>query len=263
MRNVRSLFILLGVTLLAILFVAGCSSDGDGDEAAGAPAAAAAEDTGTGAEDQSGDASVQQEYELSITFTSPAFNEKRRIPKVHTCIGGSTDEPGKYFARSNLTPTDAQNLSPPLAWSDAPEGTQSFALVMRSTELLASDETWIHWVMWNIPASVTELDKGIEESETLENGARQGLNSGGVVGYLGPCPPDMLSVYKPSDAKGNENPKQEIEKYTFEIYALDTVLDLAPGASMEDLLEAMEGHILGGGVLVGERQGRLIMKATG
>ena len=262
MRNVRSFFILLGLTLLAALIVAGCSSDDAvKDDTAGAAAAAAAE--GTGAQGQSGDASVQQEYELSMTFTSPVFNEKRRIPKTHTCIGGKTDEPGKYFARSNLTPTDAQNLSPPLAWTGAPEGTQSFALVMRSTELLASDETWVHWVIWNVPADVTELDKGIEESGSLENGARQGLNSGGVVGYLGPCPPDMLSIYKPSNAKGNENPKQEIEKYTFEIYALDTVLELAPGATREDLLKAMDGHILGAGKLVGERQGRLIMKATG
>ncbi len=267
MRNARSLLILLGMTLVAVVFVAGCSSgDGDVDAGGGAPAAAGSDpDAGAGTAGEAGaaDASIEQEVELSMTFTSPVFNEKRRIPKVHTCIGGSTDEPGKYFARSNLTPTDAQNLSPPLAWTDVPEGTQSFALVMRSTELLGSDETWVHWVMWNIPADVTDLDKGIEESETLENGARQGLNSGGVVGYLGPCPPDMLSVYKPSSAQGNENPKQEIEKYTFEIYALDTVLDLAPGATMEDLLEAMEGHVLGGGVLVGERQGRLIMKATG
>ena len=264
MHNIRSFLILLGMTLFAGLFVAGCSSDDavEDDSASGAAAAAAA-DTGTAAEGQSGEASIQQQFELSMTFTSPVFNAKRRIPKTHTCIGGSTDEPGKYFARSNLTPTDAQNLSPPLAWSGAPEGTQSFALVMRSTEPLASDETWVHWVIWNVPADVTELDKGIEESETLENGTRQGVNSGGVVGYLGPCPPDMLSIYKPSNAKGNENPKQEIEKYTFEIYALDTVLDLAPGATREDLLKAMDGHILGGGVLVGERQGKLIMKATG
>ena len=264
MRNLRSLFALLGVTLFAALLVAGCSSDGgdvEGTADDGVPAAST--DTGAAAEGQSGEAAVQQEFELSMTFTSSVFNEKRRIPKVHTCIGGNVDEPGKYFARSNLTPTDAQNLSPPLEWSGAPEGTQSFALVMRSTELLGSDETWVHWVIWNIPADVTGLDKGIEESDTLENGARQGLNSGGVVGYLGPCPPDMLSVYKPSSAQGNENPKQEIEKYTFEIYALDTVLDLAPGATMEDLLKAMEGHVLAGGVLVGERQGRLIMKATG
>ena len=262
MHNVRSFFILLGMTLFAALFVAGCSSD-DAVEEDAASGAAAAADTGTAAEDQSGEASIQQQFDLSMTFTSPVFNEKRRIPKTHTCIGGSTDEPGKYFARSNLTPTDAQNLSPPLAWSGAPEGTKSFALIMRSTELLASEEIWVHWVIWNIPTDVTELAEGVEELETLANGASQGLNSGGVSGYLGPCPPDMLSVYKPSDAKGNENPKQEIEKYHFEIYALDTVLDLAPGATREDLLKAMDGHILGGGVLVGERQGKLIMKATG
>ena len=264
MHNVRPLFVLLGMTLVAALFVAGCSSDGEDDQdTAGAPAAAAAEDTGAGAQDQSGEASAQQQFDLNMTFTSPVFNEKRRIPKTHTCIGGTVDKPGAYFARSNLTPTDAQNLSPPLAWSGAPEGTQSFALVMRSTELLASDETWVHWVIWNIPAGVTELAEGVEEVETLENGARQGLNSGGVAGYLGPCPPDMLSVYKPSDAKGNENPKQEIEKYRFEIYALDTVLDLPAGATREELLEAMDGHILGAGVLIGERQGKLIMRATG
>ena len=262
MHNLRSFFVLLGMTLFAALFVAGCSGD-EGDEEDSASGASAAADTGTAAEGQSGEASIQQQFELSMTFTSPVFNAKRRIPKTHTCIGGTVDKPGAYFARSNLTPTDAQNLSPPLAWSGAPEGTLSFALVMRSTELLASDETWVHWVMWNIPADVTELAEGVEELETLENSARQGLNSGGVPGYLGPCPPDMLSIYKPSDAKGNENPKQEIEKYTFEIYALDTVLDLPAGATMDDLLKAMDGHILGAGKLVGERQGKLIMKATG
>ena len=270
MHNVRSFFILLGMAIFAALFVAGCSSDeGDAeDTASGASAdasgaSAAAADTGTAAQGQSGEASIQQEIDLSMTFTSPVFNEKRRIPKTHTCIGGTVDKPGAYFARSNLTPTDAQNLSPPLAWSGAPEGAQSFALIMRSTELLASDETWVHWVIWNIPADVTELAEGVEELETLANGASQGFNSGGVTGYLGPCPPDMLSVYKPSSSVGNENPKQEIEKYRFEIYALDTTLDLPAGATRDDLLKAMDGHILASGVLVGERQGKLIMKATG
>jgi hypothetical protein len=274
MHNVRASVILPGFTLIAVLLVAGCSSsDGDdGDTTSGASAAAAADtDAGTPdpAQDQSGPSSIQQEFDVSMTFTSPVFNltdperMQRRIPKKNTCIGGTTDEPGKYFARSNLTPTDAQNLSPPLIWSGAPDGTQSFALIMHSTELLASDEIWTHWVIWNLPADLTELVEGVEELETLENGASQGLNSGGVVGYIGPCPPDLLSIYKPSDAQSNENPTQEIEKYTFEIYALDTKLDLAPGGTREDLLKAMDGHILGGGTLVGERQGKLIMKATG
>ena len=208
-----------------------------------------------------------------MTFTSPVFNltdperKIKRIPKAHTCIGGTVDKPGEYFARSNLTPTDTQNLSPPLAWSGAPEGTQSFALIIYSTELVGSDELWTHWVIWNIPAEVTELAKGVEAMGTLANGASQGLNGGGVVGYLGPCPPNMLSTMDDGTTSqhesGQTNPKQEIEKYYFEIYALDTKLDLAAGATRDELLQAMDGHILAGGELVGERQGKLIMKATG
>jgi phosphatidylethanolamine-binding protein (PEBP) family uncharacterized protein len=259
MHNVRSIFILLGMTLFAALLVAGCSSrEGDeGDTASGAPAAAAAD---------TGGLAIQQQFDLSMTFTSPVFNltdperTVKRIPKVHTCIGGTVDKPGEYFARSNLTPTDAQNLSPPLAWSGAPEGTQSFALIMHSTELVGSDEPWIHWVIWNIPAEVTELAEGVEELETLANGASQGLNGGGVVGYLGPCPPPILSV-KDRDKGLTLNPKQEVEKYYFEIYALDTQLGLAAGATRDELLQAMDGHILARGELVGERQGALRMIA--
>jgi phosphatidylethanolamine-binding protein (PEBP) family uncharacterized protein len=73
----------------------------------------------------------------------------------------------------------------------------------------------------------------------------------------------MLSTHKPSIASGQTNPKQEIEKYYFEIYALDTKLDLAPGATIDELIQAIDGHILAGGNLIGERQGKLIMKATG
>ena len=268
MHNVRSAFILLGMTLFAALLVAGCSSS-EGDEGDTASGASAAADTDAPAQGQSGGLSIQQQFDLSITLTSPVFNltdpdrRQKRIPKTHTCIGGTTDKPGEYYARSNLTPTDAQNLSPPLSWVGAPEGTQSFALIMHSTELLVSDETWIHWLLWNIPADVTELTKGVKEMDTLENSARQGLNGGGVVGYIGPCPPNMVSTAKGYSASGQTNSKQEIEKYYFEIYALDTKLDLAPGAAIDELLQAIDGHILAGGNLIGERQGKLIMKVLG
>ena len=255
MYRIRTLFTVFATTLLVGLFVAGCSS-GDEDNAPAAAGSAGASES----QAEPGSNIIQQQFDLSMTFTSPVFNEKRRIPKVHTCIGGTVDKPGEYFARSNLTPTDAQNLSPPLTWSRAPDGTQSFALIMHSTELVGSDELWTHWVIWNIPAEVTELAKGVEEIETLANGASQGLNGGGVVGYLGPCPPNMLSTFKPQDQSGQTNPKQEIEKYYFEIYALDTKLDLAAGATRDELLQAMDGHILAGGELVGERQGKLIRK---
>ena len=253
MRNVRPFFILLGITLFATLLVAGCSSS-EGDEEDTASGASAAADTDAPAQGQSGGLSIQQQFDLSMTFTSPVFNltdperKIKRIPKAHTCTKLSMNEP---------------NISPPLTWGGAPDGTQSFALLMHSTEPVGSDDPWIHWVMWNIPVEVTELAKGVEAVETLANGASQGLNGDGLVGYVGPCPPDMISEFKSIAGTGNTNPKQEIEKYYFEIYALDTKLDLAAGATRDELLQAMDGHILAGGELVGERQGKLIMKATG
>ena len=274
----RTLFILAVMPLIVIFLVTGCSSkDGDESETVSgatatgtkAPESTDASATDTSVQTQSSAFSIQQQFNFSITLTSPVFNltdpdrRQKRIPKTHTCIGGTTDKPGEYYARSNLTPTDAQNLSPPLSWIGAPEGTQSFALIMHSTELVASDEPWIHWLLWNIPADVTELTKGVEEMDTLENSARQGLNGGGVVGYIGPCPPNMISTAKGYSASGQTNSKQEIEKYYFEIYALDTKLDLAPGAAIDELLQAIDGHILAGGNLIGERQGKLIMKVLG
>ena len=253
MYPIRCLFILAVMPLIVIFLGTGCSSK-DGDEGDTASGASAAADTDAPAQGQSGGLSIQQQFDLSMTFTSPVFNltdperKERRIPKAHTCTKLSMNEP---------------NISPPLEWSGAPEGTQSFALIMHSTELLVSDETWIHWLLWNIPADVTELTKGVEEMDTLENSARQGLNGGGVVGYIGPCPPNMVSTAKGYSASGQTNSKQEIEKYYFEIYALDTKLDLAPGATIDELLQAIDGHILAGGNLIGERQGKLIMKVLG
>ena len=279
MYRFRTLLVVPAALLVVALVFAGCSSGDEPDAGAAggaggsAPAAAAASDSseGSAAEPASPGAALQQQFqqqvELSITFTSPVFNEKRRIPKKATCIGGKvdrsgqSDKAGEMFARGNLTGSDAQNLSPPLDWTDVPEGTQSFALIVHSTESQASDEPWVHWVIWNLPADLTGLEEGIIEDPTLENGARQGLNSVGVVGYLGPCPPPLISRHA-SVPGGGSNPKQEIEKYNFEIYALDVVLDLAPGATRQQLLEAMEGHILGAGTLIGERQGPLKLQLS-
>ena len=202
MYQLRTLLIVPATMIIGALIAAGCSS---GDESAGGagdtapPAAAASGSEGAAAEAAAGGAALQQRFkqhvELSITFTSPVFNAKRRIPIKATCIGGKvdrsgqSDKAGEMFARGKLTGSDAQNLSPPLDWADVPEGTQSFALIVHSTESQASDELWIHWLIWNLPADLTGLEEGIEELETLENGARQGLNGAGVVGYLGPCPP--------------------------------------------------------------------------
>ena len=275
MYRLRTLLIVPAALLIGALVFAACSSGEESDAGAGAgdgaPAAAASESEGSAAEPAVGGGGLQQQFqqtvELSVTFTSPVFNAKRRIPKKATCIGGKvdrsgqSDKAGEMFARGNLTGSDAQNLSPPLDWADVPEGTQSFAVIVHSTESQASDEAWIHWVIWNLPADLTGLEEGIKEDATLENGARQGLNSVGVVGYLGPCPPPLISRHA-SVPGGGSNPKQEIEKYNFEVYALDVMLDLAPGATRQQLLEAMEGHILGAGELTGERQGPLKLQLS-
>ena len=275
MYRLRTLLVLPTALLIGALVFAACSSGEESDAGAGAgdgaPAAAASESEGSAAEPAVGGGGLQQQFqqtvELSVTFTSPVFNAKRRIPKKATCIGGKvdrsgqSDKAGEMFARGNLTGSDAQNLSPPLDWADVPEGTQSFAVIVHSTESQASDEAWIHWVIWNLPADLTGLEEGIKEDATLENGARQGLNSVGVVGYLGPCPPPLISRHA-SVPGGGSNPKQEIEKYNFEVYALDVILDLAPGATRQQLLDAMEGHILGAGELTGERQGPLKLQLS-
>ena len=276
MHHLRTLLILLAALLVGALVFGGCAGGEDSDAgsdggAGGDDAPAAAPDEGAAEEPADGKTALQRQFqqdvELSIVFTSPVFNEKRRIPKKATCIGGKvdrsgqSDKAGEMFARGNLTGSDAQNLSPPLDWTNVPEGTQSFALIVHSTEAQASDESWVHWVIWNLPADSTGLEEGIVEDPTLENGARQGLNSVGVVGYLGPCPPPLISRHA-SVPGGGSNPKQEIEKYNFEVYALDVVLDLAPGATRQQLLDAMEGHILGAGELVGERQGPLKLQLS-
>ena len=279
MYRLRTLLTVPAVLLIGAMVLAACSGEKESDtsDAGGAAgdaasaSAAASESEGGAAQPAVGAMGLQQQFqqdvELSITFTSPVFHAKRRIPKKATCIGGKvdrsgqSDKAGEMFARGNLTGSDAQNLSPQLDWADVPEGTQSFAVIVHSTEAQASNESWVHWLIWNLPADSTGLEEGIKEDETLENGARQGLNSVGVVGYLGPCPPPLISRHA-SVPGGGSNPKQEIEKYYFEVYALDAMLELAPGATRRQLLEAMEGHILGAGELVGERQGPLKLQLS-
>ena len=191
-------------------------------------------------------------FAIVIETTSPVFNmtdperKQRRIPKAHTCTKLSMNEP---------------NISPPLEWSGAPEGTQGFALIMHSTEPVGSDEPWVHWVIWNLPTDLLELPEGIEHSKSLTNGASQGTNDKGAIGYLGPCP-SVIVIGQEGIRSAGVFKKQDIEKYTFRIYALDVELDLQTGATKAELLAAMEGHVLAGAVLVGERQGPTAFEKT-
>ena len=149
---------------------------------------------------------------MEIRVTSSAFSEGELIPSKYTC--------------------DGANLSPPLAWEGIPTNTQSIALISDDPD--APAKTWVHWVLFNLPADIDGLEEGLNNEKTLGDLAIQGANDSGKIGYSGPCPPSGT------------------HRYYFKIYALDTKLDLQPGATKPELLEAMKGHILAEGQLMGK-----------
>ena len=149
---------------------------------------------------------------MDIKITSSAFEHEGLIPPKYTC--------------------DGADISPPLQWEGVPEATMSIALISDDPD--APMGTWVHWVIFGLPADTKELAENIPPDETLPNGARQGISNFGRIGYGGPCPPSGT------------------HRYFFKIYALDTELELAPGAGKSDLLKAMEGHTLGQGQLIGK-----------
>lgn len=150
---------------------------------------------------------------MTFRLESPAFEEGALIPAVYTC--------------------DGRDISPPLKWSDPPEGTQSFTLICDDPD--APIGTWIHWVIYNIPPDQRDLPEGVPAVGTLPNGARQGRNSWPRrLGYGGPCPPSGT------------------HRYVFKLYALDTMLDLEPEqADARAVQQAMQGHILAEAQLIG------------
>ena len=149
---------------------------------------------------------------MEINITSSAFEEGGLIPAKYTC--------------------DGADVSPPLQWDAVPEGTKSIALICDDPD--APMGTWVHWVLFNLPAETKELVEDIPADKILPDGASQGVSDFGRIGYGGPCPPGGT------------------HRYFFKIYALDTELGLEAGADKRQLLKAMEGHILGQGQLVGK-----------
>ncbi len=146
------------------------------------------------------------EAHMPTTITSPAFSDGDEIPRRHTC--------------------DGEDLSPPLTWSDTPNGTQS--LVMIADDPDAPVGTFVHWVLYNVPLNTTSLPEGVSGVGT------QGVNGFGRSGYGGPCPP-----------------KGPAHRYFFKIYALDKSLNLQSGATKAEVEMAMQGHVLAQGELVG------------
>jgi len=146
-----------------------------------------------------------------MKLISPGFLHQTLMPSVYTC--------------------DGQNISPQLKWDDLPTGTQSLALIMDDPD--ATSGTWVHWVIFNIPYSTNSLQENFSKERELPNGARQGNNSSGKIGYTGPCPPSGT------------------HRYIFKLYALNQILDLQPGITKEDLLNAMQSNVLAEARLIG------------
>jgi Raf kinase inhibitor-like YbhB/YbcL family protein len=150
---------------------------------------------------------------MGLSLTSPVFHNGGWIPEKFT--------------------KDGQNISPPLNWEPGPDETQSYVLIVDDPD--APLGTFDHWIIYNLPESVSSLEEGIPRGEILPDGSMQGVNSTGHVGYDGPAPPPG----KP-------------HRFFFKVYALDRKLDLHPGANKKEVLSRMRNHILGESELVGK-----------
>jgi hypothetical protein len=144
-----------------------------------------------------------------VIFTSEAFSSGGAIPIEYSC--------------------DGDNISPPLAWSRLPAGTESLALTVDDPDA----DRYVHWVMYNIPPDAVGLGSDTLPDEELDDGSLQGVNSRGEIGYTGPCPP------------GGEH------QYVFRIYALNAEIDLEAGATLAEVEAAIADHVLALSELVG------------
>ncbi|KIG14361.1 hypothetical protein DB30_06836 [Enhygromyxa salina] len=148
-----------------------------------------------------------------MLLESPAFEDGEAIPRQYTCEG--------------------EDISPPLDWSHIPAGTQTLALIVDDPDApdpKAPKRTWVHWVLYEIPANATGLDRGARE---LPTGTHEGRNDWGSTGYRGPCPP--IGEHR----------------YVHKLYALDAPLGDLSQPTKAELEQAMSGHILGQAQLIG------------
>lgn len=147
-------------------------------------------------------------------LTSPAFADGSAIPERYSCKG--------------------DDISPQLSWTDPPVGTVSFALVMDDPDAVpVAGKIWDHWTLWGLSADARSLPEAVPTDETVADGATQGVNSFGRIGYGGPCPPGG-----------------QTHEYVFVLYALDR--DIEPGGRTKaDVLAALEGHVLAQSTLKG------------
>jgi Raf kinase inhibitor-like YbhB/YbcL family protein len=160
-------------------------------------------------------AAVWEGATMTISLSSPVFGPNQNIPSRYTCEG--------------------DDVSPPLSWSGVPAGSKSLALIVDDPDApdpKAPKMTWVHWVLYDLPPSATGLPEGVKNKE-LPPGTREGVNDWKRTGYGGPCPPIGR------------------HRYFFKLYALDQVLPDLRNPTKSQLENAIKGHILGQGELVG------------
>ena len=148
----------------------------------------------------------------ALEIKSPAFENNGIIPKQYSC--------------------DGINISPPLSWSNIPEGAKSLALILDDPD--APTGTWVHWIIYNMPPASKGLQEGVIPIQEMAHETKQGINDFKKIGYGGPCPPSGT------------------HRYLFKLYALDTKLTLKSGATKKQLENAIKGHIILQGELIGK-----------
>lgn len=150
----------------------------------------------------------------TFTLSSTAFAQGEAIPTRYTC--------------------DGEDISPPMSWSDPPDGTKGLALICNDPD--APGGIWVHWVLSDIPAESRSIPEAVSADAQLPDGSRNGKNGWGKLGYGGPCPPSGT------------------HRYVFKLYALDTTLDLPASAGKTEVEAAMENHVLAQAELMGTYQ---------
>ena len=243
----------IAVIVVLTAAIAACSSDTADDSGSSAPAAAAA-GAGSGLMLDTEEYKVTQDFPMDMELTSSAFSRIRRIPIEFTCTENY------WYPEAGFAPRYGEDKSPPLAWTAGPEGTMSYALIADDPDAVEYDpgvvSPRVHWTIWNIPADVTELAEQVPTTtEVLSIGpnTRQGVNDYLQTGWNGPCPPpNIISIFSRDDHPGGGKTTQYPHAYAFTVYALDTELELGADATKNDLLEAMDGHILSAGRMTGE-----------
>jgi Raf kinase inhibitor-like YbhB/YbcL family protein len=139
-----------------------------------------------------------------LKVRSPEFKDNEHMPERFTC--------------------DGDGISPPIEIGNVPKGAKSLALIVDDPD--APSGTYVHWVVWNIPPSTTNIEEG-------KPPGKEGANSSGDMSYTGPCPPSGT------------------HRYFFKVYALDTELDIDEDSNKEDVEDAMDGHVLASGQTIG------------